>query len=293
MYDFLSRTGALESRAQPYAEVPGELFVEKRCCTIEHTDPNPVVNGMAAPKRLEKAQHGHPRLGVASTQAIEHWLPSVYGASETVFDYAASAPIVLDPETDARRAGLMEQIVDAYESRLALRRMEAEERWREEEQRRRPQEYVADDERRENETTCSERRDHEAHGNVGDEQYDDLSPRRMKPRAPGCEYADARGREAHVPSTETGQDRKRRHCRGPGEGERPCTHRIGCDRLMCRDEQRDRSTEKQQNRRDEGRPRADEDGDRERAGRGREEKQSRYPQRRRCRHAGIVPRDLA
>ena len=165
--------------------------------------------------------------------------------------------------------------------------------WREEEQRRRPQEYVADDERRENETTCAERRDHEAHGNVGDEQHDDLSPRRMKPRAPGCEYADARGREAHVPSTETGQDRKRRHCRGPGEGERPCTHRIGCDRLMCRDEQRDRSTEKQQNRRDEGRPRADEDGDRERAGRGREEKQSRYPQRRRCRHAGIVPRDLA
>src|SRR5207237_7676702 len=39
--------------------------------------------------------------------------------------------IVLDPETDARRAGLMEHIVDAYESRLALRRMEAEERWRE------------------------------------------------------------------------------------------------------------------------------------------------------------------
>ena len=170
---------------------------------------------------------------------------------------------------------------------------QAEERGREEEQRRRPQEYVADDERRENETTCAERRDHEAHGNVGDEQYDDLSPRRMKPRAPGREYADARGREAHVPSTETGQDRKRRHCRGPGEGERPCTHRIGCDRLMCRDEQRDRSTEKQQNRRDEGRPRADEDGDRERAGRGSEQKQPRDPQRRRCRHAGIVPRDLA
>src|SRR5436309_2212458 len=80
MYDFLSRTGALESRAQPYAEVPGELFVEKRCCTIEHTDPNPVVNGMAAPKRLEKAQHGHPRLGVASTQAIEHWLQVVCSA---------------------------------------------------------------------------------------------------------------------------------------------------------------------------------------------------------------------
>jgi transcription-repair coupling factor (superfamily II helicase) len=46
-------------------------------------------------------------------QGIEHWLPSIYGAIETVFDYAPSAPIVLDPETDARRAGLMEQIADA------------------------------------------------------------------------------------------------------------------------------------------------------------------------------------
>ena len=64
-------------------------------------------------------------------QGIEHWLPSIYGASETVFDYAPSAPIVLDPETDARRAGLMEQIADAYEGRLALRRMAAEERRRE------------------------------------------------------------------------------------------------------------------------------------------------------------------
>jgi transcription-repair coupling factor (superfamily II helicase) len=64
-------------------------------------------------------------------QGIEHWLPSVYGAMETVFDYAPSAPIVLDSEIDTRRAGLMEQIADAYESRLALRRMEAEERRRE------------------------------------------------------------------------------------------------------------------------------------------------------------------
>ncbi len=63
-------------------------------------------------------------------QGIEHWLPSIYGASETVFDYAPSAPIVLDPETDARRAGLMEQIADVYQSRLALRRMEAEDRRR-------------------------------------------------------------------------------------------------------------------------------------------------------------------
>ena len=61
-------------------------------------------------------------------QGIEHWLPSMYGASETVFDYVPSAPIVLDPETDGRRAGLMEQVADAYESRLALRRMEAEDR---------------------------------------------------------------------------------------------------------------------------------------------------------------------
>src|SRR5207245_2717920 len=124
---------------------------------------------------------------------------------------------------------------------------QAEERGREEEQRRRPQEYVADDERREKETTSAEHRDHEAHGDVGDEQHDDLSPRRMKPRAPGREYADARRRKAHVPSTETGQDRKCRHCRGTGEGEGMCTHRIGWDRLMCRDEERDRSTEKQQN----------------------------------------------
>jgi transcription-repair coupling factor (superfamily II helicase) len=34
-------------------------------------------------------------------QGIEHWLPSVYGATETVFNYTPSAPIVLDPEIDA------------------------------------------------------------------------------------------------------------------------------------------------------------------------------------------------
>ncbi len=64
-------------------------------------------------------------------QGIEHWLPSVYGAVETVFDYAPSAPIVLDPDTDDRRGGLMEQIADAYEGRLALRRIVAEDRRRE------------------------------------------------------------------------------------------------------------------------------------------------------------------
>jgi transcription-repair coupling factor (superfamily II helicase) len=74
------------------------------------------------------------RLGAASEvvvadpeerfQGIEHWLPSIYGSVETIFDYAASAAIVLDHEIDDRRAGLIEQITDAYESRLALRRVE-------------------------------------------------------------------------------------------------------------------------------------------------------------------------
>jgi transcription-repair coupling factor (superfamily II helicase) len=64
-------------------------------------------------------------------QGIEHWLPSVYGTVETVFDYAPLAPIVLDPEIEDRRAGSIEQITDAYESRLALRRIEQEGRWRE------------------------------------------------------------------------------------------------------------------------------------------------------------------
>ena len=81
--------------------------------------------------RLEAASEVIVADPVERFQGIEHWLPSIYGASETVFDYAPSAPIVLDPETDARRAGLMEQIADAYESRLALRRMEAEDRRRE------------------------------------------------------------------------------------------------------------------------------------------------------------------
>ena len=81
--------------------------------------------------RLEAASEVIVADAAERFQGIEHWLPSIYGASETVFDYAPSAPIVLDPETEARRAGLMEQIADAYESRLALRRIEAEARRRE------------------------------------------------------------------------------------------------------------------------------------------------------------------
>jgi transcription-repair coupling factor (superfamily II helicase) len=57
-------------------------------------------------------------------QGIEHWLPSAYGSVEMIFDYTPLASIALDPEVDDRRAGLLEQIADAYQSRVALRRIE-------------------------------------------------------------------------------------------------------------------------------------------------------------------------
>jgi transcription-repair coupling factor (superfamily II helicase) len=59
-------------------------------------------------------------------QGIQHWLPSVYGSVETVFVYAPRVPIVLDPEIEDRRAGSIEQIREAYESQLALQRIEQE-----------------------------------------------------------------------------------------------------------------------------------------------------------------------
>jgi transcription-repair coupling factor (superfamily II helicase) len=62
---------------------------------------------------------------------IEHWLGVIYDDAVTLFDYAPQAPVVLEPEIDDRRAGLTEQIADAYESRLALRRVEPEHRQRE------------------------------------------------------------------------------------------------------------------------------------------------------------------
>jgi transcription-repair coupling factor (superfamily II helicase) len=53
-------------------------------------------------------------------QAIEHWLPQIYCAADTIFDYLPDAAIVLDPEVEDRRAGFIEQIADAYASRSAL-----------------------------------------------------------------------------------------------------------------------------------------------------------------------------
>jgi transcription-repair coupling factor (superfamily II helicase) len=53
-------------------------------------------------------------------RGIEHWLPQIYGAAETLFDYLPAAAIVLDAEVDDRRAGFIEQIADAYASRSAL-----------------------------------------------------------------------------------------------------------------------------------------------------------------------------
>jgi transcription-repair coupling factor (superfamily II helicase) len=53
-------------------------------------------------------------------QGIEHWMHRMYGTTETIFDYLPAAAIVLDHEVGDRRSGFLEQIADAYASRLAF-----------------------------------------------------------------------------------------------------------------------------------------------------------------------------
>jgi transcription-repair coupling factor (superfamily II helicase) len=52
---------------------------------------------------------------------MEHRLPEHYGSLETVFDYWPDAPIVIASGAEERRQLVMEQVADAYESRMSLR----------------------------------------------------------------------------------------------------------------------------------------------------------------------------
>ena len=52
---------------------------------------------------------------------IEHRLPEHYTSLETIFDYWPDAPIVMSSGVEERRQLVMEQVADAYESRMSLR----------------------------------------------------------------------------------------------------------------------------------------------------------------------------
>ncbi|MBF9194710.1 DEAD/DEAH box helicase [Microvirga terrestris] len=52
---------------------------------------------------------------------MEHRLPEHYGSLATVFDYWPDAPIVIASGAEERRQLVMEQVADAYESRMSLR----------------------------------------------------------------------------------------------------------------------------------------------------------------------------
>ncbi|MBM1170405.1 DEAD/DEAH box helicase [Microvirga arabica] len=52
---------------------------------------------------------------------MEHQLPEHYASLETIFDYWSDAPVVVDSRAEERRQLVMEQIVDAHESRTSLR----------------------------------------------------------------------------------------------------------------------------------------------------------------------------
>jgi transcription-repair coupling factor (superfamily II helicase) len=52
---------------------------------------------------------------------MEHRLPDYYPSLETIFDYLPDASVVIGPGAEERRQLVMEQVVDAHESRTSLR----------------------------------------------------------------------------------------------------------------------------------------------------------------------------
>jgi len=74
--------------------------------------------GPASEVILPAAGEGEPE---QRFPGIEHWLPDFYPRLETLFDYLPDAALALDPNAEARLAGLVGQIAEAYESRVQLR----------------------------------------------------------------------------------------------------------------------------------------------------------------------------
>jgi transcription-repair coupling factor (superfamily II helicase) len=73
------------------------------------------------------AEFGAPRRGDALYEAVsegrraiglEHWLPLLYESMDTLFDYAAGAPFVLDARVEDAAHARFEQIADTYAARL-------------------------------------------------------------------------------------------------------------------------------------------------------------------------------
>jgi transcription-repair coupling factor (superfamily II helicase) len=55
------------------------------------------------------------------SDGMEHRLPEHYASLETIFDYWPDAPVVISSGVEERRQLVMEQVADAYESRMSLR----------------------------------------------------------------------------------------------------------------------------------------------------------------------------
>jgi transcription-repair coupling factor (superfamily II helicase) len=73
------------------------------------------------------AEFGAPRRGDALYEAVsegrraiglEHWLPLLYESMDTLFDYAAGAPLVLDARVEDAAHARFEQIADTHAARL-------------------------------------------------------------------------------------------------------------------------------------------------------------------------------
>ena len=61
----------------------------------------------------------------AAPPGFEHWLPLFYGAMDSLFDYVADAPIVLDAHADDAARERLAQIADYYEARKAAYEQDA------------------------------------------------------------------------------------------------------------------------------------------------------------------------
>jgi transcription-repair coupling factor (superfamily II helicase) len=64
---------------------------------------------------------GEEEDGAEPAAGLEHRLPELYPALETLFDYLLGATIVLEPRAEERRRATLEHVADAYESRTALK----------------------------------------------------------------------------------------------------------------------------------------------------------------------------
>ncbi|WP_119461482.1 transcription-repair coupling factor [Rhodospirillaceae bacterium SYSU D60014] len=114
-YDAYTQRSDGETQAltlQPVSEVLLDANLVRRFLRSDKTE----MGAEAQP--AEGILDGTPEMP-CRIAGLEHWLPQFHDALETLFDCLPKAPLVLDADTDSRRAAAIEQVADAYERRLA------------------------------------------------------------------------------------------------------------------------------------------------------------------------------